>query len=79
MEEAAYHRHSGQHQRILLVLLLTTVFMGIEALAGWFVALSAHVIVPKGQDRDVVLHERFGIGHLTLQIVEEREEYIHPQ
>jgi cobalt-zinc-cadmium efflux system protein len=49
-------------------------------------ALSAHVIVPKGQDRDVVLgkleqilHERFGIDHLTLQIVEEREEFIQPQ
>lgn len=48
-------------------------------------ALSAHVIVPKGQDRDAVLskleqvlHECFHIDHITLQIVEERSEYIRP-
>jgi cobalt-zinc-cadmium efflux system protein len=49
-------------------------------------AVSAHVVVPKGQDRDgillkleQVLHDRFGLDHITLQIVEEREEYIRPQ
>lgn len=49
-------------------------------------ALSAHVIVLKGQDRDAVLaqlehvlHERFHIDHITLQIVEERSGSIRPE
>ena len=42
-------------------------------------ALSSHVVVPVGEDRDEVLErlqsllrDRFGIDHVTLQIVEER-------
>jgi cobalt-zinc-cadmium efflux system protein len=41
-----------------------------------FPALSAHVVVPRGCDRDIVRHrleqvlqERFGINHTTLQVV----------
>ena len=48
-------------------------------------ALSAHIIVSAGKNRDSVLadvqhmlRERFHIGHLTLQLMEERMEWIHP-
>jgi cobalt-zinc-cadmium efflux system protein len=58
---------------------------GIHDLHVWtvtagFDALAAHVVVRPGADRDRVrlrlealLHERFGIEHTTLQIVEEAE------
>jgi cobalt-zinc-cadmium efflux system protein len=43
-----------------------------------FPALSAHVVVRAGCDRDrvlrgveLLLHERFGITHTTLQMVEQ--------
>ncbi len=46
-------------------------------------ALSAHVVVSAGEDRDVVLghlqsilRDRFGIDHVTLQIVEERSDRV---
>ncbi|MEP6933198.1 MAG: cation diffusion facilitator family transporter [Nitrospirota bacterium] len=46
-------------------------------------ALSAHVVVSAGENRDVVLshlqsllRDRFGIDHVTLQIVEERSERV---
>ena len=48
-------------------------------------ALSDHIIVSAGKNRDSVLadvqhmlRERFHIGHLTLQLMEERMEWIHP-
>ena len=57
---------------------------GVHDLHIWTItsgldALSAHVVVPVGEDRDTVLgrlqsllRDRFGIDHVTLQIVEER-------
>ena len=46
-------------------------------------ALSAHVVVPVGEDRDAVLdrlqqllRDRCGIDHATLQIVEEQSERV---
>lgn len=57
---------------------------GVHDLHIWSItsgldALSAHVIVPQAIDRDAileqlqqVLHDQFGIDHVTLQIVEER-------
>jgi cobalt-zinc-cadmium efflux system protein len=46
-----------------------------------FPALAAHVVVAKGADRDLVrrrlevlVHERFGIEHTTLQMEEEATE-----
>ena len=57
---------------------------GIHDLHIWTItsgldALSAHVVVPVGEDRDEVLErlqqllrDRFRIDHVTLQIVEER-------
>jgi cobalt-zinc-cadmium efflux system protein len=46
-----------------------------------FGALSAHVVVARGSDRDlamrrleVMLHERFGIDHTTLQIEEQASQ-----
>jgi cobalt-zinc-cadmium efflux system protein len=48
-------------------------------------ALSAHIIVPSGEDRDSVLRnlqqllqERFHIDHVTLQMMEQRSERIQP-
>jgi cobalt-zinc-cadmium efflux system protein len=48
-----------------------------------FPALSAHVLVDREVDRDLVmrrieqlLHERFGIHHTTLQVVECTEDLI---
>jgi cobalt-zinc-cadmium efflux system protein len=57
---------------------------GIHDLHIWTItsgldALSSHVVVPAGENRDAVLEhlqlllrDRFGIDHVTLQIVEER-------
>jgi cobalt-zinc-cadmium efflux system protein len=46
-------------------------------------SLSSHVVVSRGMDRDRLLEqlsdllrERFGIAHVTLQIVEEREDQV---
>jgi cobalt-zinc-cadmium efflux system protein len=59
---------------------------GVHDLHVWtvtagFDALAAHVVIRRGADRDLVrlrleqlLHERFGIEHTTLQIVEEADE-----
>ena len=61
---------------------------GIHDLHIWTItsgldALSAHVVVPVGEDRDAVLErlqsllrDRCGIGHVTLQIVEERSDRV---
>jgi cobalt-zinc-cadmium efflux system protein len=61
---------------------------GIHDLHIWTItsgldALSAHVVVPVGEDRDAVLgrlqsllRNRWRIDHATLQIVEERSERI---
>jgi cobalt-zinc-cadmium efflux system protein len=61
---------------------------GIHDLHIWTItsgldALSAHVVVPVGEDRDAVLgrlqsllRDRFGIDHVTLQIVEERSDRV---
>jgi len=53
----------------------------VWTLTPGFGALSAHVVVLAGSDRDlitrrleVLLHERFGIDHTTLQIEEEAPE-----
>ena len=63
---------------------------GVHDLHIWTItsgqdALSAHVIALKGQDRDAVLarleqvlHERFQIDHITLQIVGECSGTIRP-
>jgi cobalt-zinc-cadmium efflux system protein len=49
----------------------------IWTVTSGFPALSAHVVVRRGCDRDLVLsrverllHDRFGITHTTLQMVE---------
>jgi cobalt-zinc-cadmium efflux system protein len=59
---------------------------GVHDLHVWtvtagFDALAAHVVIRRGADRDLVrlrleqlLHERFGIEHTTLQVVEEADE-----
>jgi cobalt-zinc-cadmium efflux system protein len=59
---------------------------GVHDLHVWtvtagFDAIAAHVVIRRGADRDLVrlrlealLHERFGIEHTTLQIVERDEE-----
>lgn len=61
---------------------------GIHDLHIWTItsgldALSAHVVAPVGEDRDAVLgrlqqllRDRFGIDHVTLQIVEERSDRV---
>jgi cobalt-zinc-cadmium efflux system protein len=61
---------------------------GIHDLHIWTItsgleALSAHVVVPVGEDRDAVLgrlqqllRDRCGIDHVTLQIVEERSDRV---
>ncbi|SPP66312.1 cation diffusion facilitator family transporter [Nitrospira lenta] len=61
---------------------------GIHDLHIWTItsgldALSAHVVVPVGEDRNAVLghlqqllRDRFGIDHATLQIVEERSDRV---
>jgi cobalt-zinc-cadmium efflux system protein len=61
---------------------------GIHDLHIWTItsgldALSSHVVVPVGENRDEVLErlqsllrDRFGIDHVTLQIVEERSDRI---
>jgi cobalt-zinc-cadmium efflux system protein len=61
---------------------------GIHDLHIWSItsgleALSSHVVVPVGKDRDEVLErlqsllrERFGIDHVTLQIVEEQSDRV---
>jgi cobalt-zinc-cadmium efflux system protein len=61
---------------------------GIHDLHIWTItsgldSLSSHVVVPVGGDRDEVLErlqsllrDRFGIDHVTLQIVEERSDRI---
>jgi cobalt-zinc-cadmium efflux system protein len=61
---------------------------GIHDLHIWTItsgldALSSHVVVPVGEDRDEVLErlqsllrDRFGIDHATLQIVEERSDRV---
>jgi cobalt-zinc-cadmium efflux system protein len=61
---------------------------GIHDLHIWTItsgldALSAHVVVPVGEDRDAVLgrlqqllRDRFGIDHVTMQIVEERSDRV---
>ena len=61
---------------------------GIHDLHIWTItsgldALSAHVVVPVGEDRDAVLgrlqqllRDRFGIDHVTLQMVEERSDRV---
>ena len=61
---------------------------GIHDLHIWTItsgldALSAHVVVPVGEDRDAVLdrlqsllRDRFGIDHVTLQIVEKRSDRV---
>jgi len=61
---------------------------GIHDLHIWTItsaldALSTHVVVPVGEDRDVVLgrlqsllRDRFGIDHVTLQVVEERSDRV---
>lgn len=61
---------------------------GIHDLHIWTItsgldALSSHVVVPVGNDRDEVLErlqsllrDRFGIDHVTLQIVEERSDRV---
>ena len=47
-------------------------------------ALSSHVVVPVGENRDavvqrlqVLLRDRFNIEHVTLQIVEQGSERVH--
>ena len=64
---------------------------GIHDLHIWTItsgldALSGHVVVPIGEDRDAVLGrlqslllDRFGIDHVTLQIVEERSDRVQVQ
>lgn len=61
---------------------------GVHDLHIWTItsglnALSSHVVVPTGEDRDAVLQrlqqlltERFGIEHVTLQIVEKGSDRI---
>ena len=61
---------------------------GIHDLHIWTItsgldALSAHVVVPVGEDRDAVLgrlqqllRDRCGIDHVTLQIMEERSDRV---
>jgi cobalt-zinc-cadmium efflux system protein len=61
---------------------------GIHDLHIWTItsgldALSSHVVVPVGEDRDAVLcrlqqllRERFHIEHVTLQVVEEGQDCI---
>ena len=61
---------------------------GIHDLHIWTITsgldtLSSHVVVPVGEDRDEVLErlqsllrDRFGIDHVTLQIVEERSDRV---
>ena len=61
---------------------------GIHDLHIWTIttgidALSAHVVVPVGEDRDAVLgrlqsllRDRWRIDHATLQIVEERSDRV---
>jgi len=61
---------------------------GIHDLHIWTItsgldALSSHVVVPVGEDRDEVLErlqsllrDRLGIDHVTLQIVEERSDRV---
>ena len=61
---------------------------GIHDLHIWTItsgldALSAHVVVPVGEDRDAVLErlqsllrDRWRIDHATLQIVEERSDRV---
>jgi cobalt-zinc-cadmium efflux system protein len=61
---------------------------GIHDLHIWTItsgldALSAHVVVPIGEDRDAVLgrlqqllRERCGIDHVTLQVVEEQSDRV---
>ena len=61
---------------------------GIHDLHIWTItsgldALSSHVVVSVGEDRDEVLErlqsllrDRFGIDHVTLQIVEERSDRV---
>ena len=61
---------------------------GIHDLHIWTItsgldALSAHVVVPVGEDRDAVLgrlqqllRDRCGIDHVTLQVVEERSDRV---
>ena len=61
---------------------------GIHDLHIWTItssldALSAHVVVPVGEDRDAVLdrlqqllRDRYGIDHVTLQIVEDRSDRV---
>ena len=61
---------------------------GIHDLHIWTItsgldALSSHVVVPVGEDRDAVLErlqsllrDRFGIDHVTLQVVEERSDRV---
>lgn len=61
---------------------------GIHDLHIWTItsgldALSSHVVVSVGEDRDAVLghlqsllRDRFGIDHVTLQIVEERSDRV---
>jgi cobalt-zinc-cadmium efflux system protein len=61
---------------------------GIHDLHIWTItsgldALSAHVVVPVGEDRDAVLgrlqqllRDRCGIDHVTLQIVEEQSDRV---
>jgi cobalt-zinc-cadmium efflux system protein len=53
----------------------------VWTLTAGFGALAAHVVVAEGTDRDLVrrrlevlLHERFGIDHTTLQMEEEASE-----
>lgn len=61
---------------------------GIHDLHIWTItsgldSLSAHVVVPVGEDRDEVLErlqlllrDRFEIDHVTLQVVEERSDRV---
>lgn len=61
---------------------------GVHDLHIWTItsglnALSSHVVVPTGEDRDAVLQrlqqlltEQFGIDHVTLQIVEKGSDRI---
>jgi cobalt-zinc-cadmium efflux system protein len=53
----------------------------VWSVTSGFPALAAHLVVRAGCDRDLVrarvealLHDRFGIGHTTLQVVEETPE-----
>ncbi len=61
---------------------------GIHDLHIWTItsgldALSSHVVVPVGEDRDEVLErlqsllrDRFGIDHVTIQIVEKQSDRV---